>query len=191
MSGADNRRRRGGRVADAQLVPGMTRLFDKLQLPGWGCLLLSAQPASQGPLVQAVAAYRAAGARLVVTLLPEAEVLSLGLQALGTACTVEAMTWAHCPIDDFAAPGSRFERKWTSVGPLVHALLDEGEGVALHCRAGLGRTGTVAARILIERGLPWRQAMASVREARPGAIETSSQEAYLAQLTMADGVKTR
>ena len=163
----------------------MTRFFDALPVPLGGSLILSAQPASQGPLVQAVAAYRAAGARLVVSLLPEGEAIDLGLHALGAACTGAGLTWARCPIDDYAAPGSAFEHNWTSVAPLIHALLDKGEGVAMHCRAGLGRTGTVAARILIERGLPWRQAMACVRLARPGAIETPAQEAYLEGLAAA------
>jgi len=61
----------------------------------------------------------------------------------------------------------------------VHALLDRGDSVALHCRAGLGRTGTVAARVLLERGLNVQAAVDLVRQARPGAIETQVQEAYL------------
>ena len=70
----------------------MTRFFDALPVPLGGSLILSAQPASQGPLVQAVHAYRAAGARLVVSLLPEGEAIDLGLHALGAACTSRCAT---------------------------------------------------------------------------------------------------
>ena len=90
--------------------------------------------------------------------------------------------WAHCPIEDMTPPGEPFERAWIDTGPRVHALLDRGEGVALHCRAGLGRTGTIAARSLLERGLSLAEAIAAVRRARPGTIETRGQEAYLEAL---------
>ena len=56
--------------------------------------------------------------------------------------------------------------------------------MVLHCYAGLGRTGLVAARILIEFGeLPVR-AIALVRAARRGTIQTAEQEAYLHRLRL-------
>ena len=47
---------------------------------------------------------------------------------------------------------------------------------------GLGRTGMIAARILVEMGLSAELAIKSVREARPGTIETAAQEAYVRTL---------
>ena len=140
---------------------------------------MSAQPASRGPMRQALASYRAAGAGLLVSLLPAHELSALGLQSLAEECSQAALRWANCPIDDFAAPAAAFEAAWQHIAPTVHALLDRGDSVALHCRAGLGRTGTVAARILLERGLEVQAAVDLVRQARPGAIETQVQEAYL------------
>jgi len=55
--------------------------------------------------------------------------------------------------------------------------------VMVHCRGGFGRTGTVAARLLVERGLDPAAAMALVRHTRPGSIETSEQELYVLALT--------
>lgn len=52
----------------------------------------------------------------------------------------------------------------------------------MHCKGGLGRAGTVAARLLIEFGQAPEDAIACVRAARPGAIETHQQETYLRQL---------
>src|SRR5690606_26925759 len=42
--------------------------------------------------------------------------------------------------------------------------------------------GTVAARLLIERGLQPGEAIRAVRSARPGAIEMPEQEAYVRRL---------
>jgi protein-tyrosine phosphatase len=47
--------------------------------------------------------------------------------------------------------------------------------VLVHCRGGVGRAGTVAARILVELGTPATEAVRQVRAARAGAIETRSQ----------------
>jgi atypical dual specificity phosphatase len=54
------------------------------------------------------------------------------------------------------------------------------EGVAVHCRAGMGRTGTcLAAYLMRYSGLPARQAIDAVRRARPGSVETRQQEEAL------------
>lgn len=154
-------------------------LFNSLAVPAGGVLILSAHPAKFGAVDKALAAYRATGARLLVSLLPDHELEALGLQSLSQRCAESGLVWAHCPIDDFSAPGPLFEQHWRGIAARVHGLLDQSEGVALHCRAGLGRTGTVAARILIERGLCASAAIALVRQQRPGSIETATQENYL------------
>ena len=51
--------------------------------------------------------------------------------------------------------------------------------VLVHCRGGLGRAGTIAARLLVELGMEPETAIASVRAVRPGAIETSDQEKFV------------
>jgi hypothetical protein len=51
--------------------------------------------------------------------------------------------------------------------------------IVVHCAAGLGRTGTVLAGYLIAGGASVESAIASIRQARPGAIETSEQVRFL------------
>ena len=73
----------------------------------------------------------------------------------------------------------RFEQEWDIAGEELRSILRSGSDVLVHCRGGLGRAGTIAARLLVELGLEPAMAIASVRRVRPGAIETSDQEKFV------------
>ena len=51
-----------------------------------------------------------------------------------------------------------------------------GEVVGVHCLAGKGRTGTMLATWFVRTGLTAEDAIAHVRAARPGSIETAALE---------------
>ena len=85
----------------------------------------------------------------------------------------------HLPIVDMQVPDAAFERDWTYHGHVLRRRLQAGGRVLVHCRAGLGRSGMIAARLLVELGAAPEEAMAAVRAARPGAIETPAQEAHV------------
>lgn len=119
------------------------------------------------------------GASTVVSLIEPHELDFLQVSGLGDVVTRYGMRWIHLPIRDCDIPDQRFEQGWQTAGPAIHQLIQAGDRVLIHCRGGLGRTGLVAALILVERGCLPRDAVHRVRAVRPGAIETAAQEHYV------------
>ena len=119
------------------------------------------------------------GASAVVTLIEDHEFEMLGVAGLGAAVQARGMAWHHLPIVDVRPPGEPFERQWQTVGPTLRSALRAGGKVVVHCRGGLGRAGTVAARLLVEMGMEPSEAIGQVRIARPGAIQTRAQQEYV------------
>jgi protein-tyrosine phosphatase len=122
------------------------------------------------------------GASVVITLLENHEFAEVGVSALPDSVRALGIAWLHLSIPDRHAPGDIFKHAWPTVSPDLHARLDRGEKLLIHCMGGIGRTGTVAALLLIERGIPCGEAISLVRGARHGAIETQEQEIYLQSL---------
>lgn len=130
-----------------------------------------------------LAAVRAWGASALVTLVEDHELELLQVPQIGTRCGAHGMDWYHLPVEDTGVPDARFEQAWSEGhGPALRQRLANGQHLVLHCRGGLGRTGTIAARLLVEFGTPPRAAIDQVRAARPGAIENRLQERYVLAL---------
>lgn len=159
--------------------------------PGGGRILFTMCPgkiqpnAATGPwdrdLDTDMDAIRDAGATAMLTLMEEHEIVAcnLSIDRLRNASTSRSITWHHNPITDFQAPPDTWEQNWLVLGEELRGRLADGETVVLHCRGGRGRAGMVAARLLVELGIDPEDAIIQVRRARPEAIETPPQEAYV------------
>lgn len=117
------------------------------------------------------------GLHHLVCLVEQEELDALGISDLLARATAEGLDAHHHPLPDGGVPPT-LQAMDAIVTPILH-WLDRGEGVYLHCWAGLGRTGTVAAACLIASGMPYAEALRCIRSVRPGSVETYDQERFL------------
>ncbi len=146
---------------------------------GPGLIGMMPCPGHLGDLADDLAALAAWGATTLVTCLEATELDRFSLQQLGQAAEAQGLVWHHLPIRDGQVPDARFDLAWLHAGHHLRRTLRRGQRIVLHCHAGLGRTGTVAARLLCELGATPDDALRRVRRARPGAIETPRQEEHV------------
>ena len=124
------------------------------------------------------------GATAVVSLITDQEFDLLQVRGLPEAVQSRHMEWWHLPIPDGQPPGAEFERAWKAAGEAIRDRLRMGFDVLVHCKGGLGRAGTVAARVLVELGETCNNAIRKVRDARSReAIETREQEGHVMRCT--------
>jgi len=119
------------------------------------------------------------GVTAVLTLVETSELAALGVEPLGNEVRGRGMAWFHAPIRDYRVPCTIFEGSWRAIGPELGRRVVAGEDILMHCKGGLGRAGTIAARLLVELGFSPDRAIKEVRYVRPGAIETAEQEEHV------------
>jgi protein-tyrosine phosphatase len=78
-----------------------------------------------------------------------------------------SILYVYFPILDENLPDLR---KLDALGRLVADLVSEGHRVLVHCRMGLNRSALVIATALTYLGMNGSQALAHLREIRPGAL---------------------
>lgn len=79
----------------------------------------------------------------------------------------------HLPVPDFTAPRQDDLKRFIEH---VKFHRHEKHAIAVHCGAGIGRTGTFLAAYLVWRGMNADEAITLVRDKRPGSVETDEQE---------------
>ncbi len=82
----------------------------------------------------------------------------------------------HLPIRDMGVPPLRLV---SSLCAGLDRAFEAERGVAIHCRAGLGRTGTLLAAMLVWRGDGGDAAIEKVRAVEPKYIQTPGQENFV------------
>ena len=146
----------------------MTFSISSLALRG-GTLALCPLPLTSADRA-AVAAF---APDLVVSMTRSDEMESLGAGDLPGWFKAHGIGWRHFPVDDYAVPPD--DADWNGLAQAVFSVLDRAGTVILHCRGGLGRSGMVALRLMIDSGEAPDDALTRLRAARPGAVETDAQ----------------
>jgi protein-tyrosine phosphatase len=129
-----------------------------------GALYLSSMPGRFEPWSDFLAAARSQHLALVVCLVPPDEIASVSpayWQAVAAGSV--PFRWLNPAMQNFGLPRDMpaFRSGVTRAADALRA----GDAVLLHCAAGIGRTGSAAACLLKQLGLPTHEAIERVRAA--------------------------
>lgn len=161
------------------------RFLRRLDTPVAGTLWLSAMPGRDGGWPAFVEDARRARLDFALCLTPRHEIDALS-PAYAAAIDAGALpfAWQALPMRDLGVAAG-LEAFALALEP-VAIRLQRGEQVLLHCAAGIGRTGTTAACLLMRLGQPPAAALEAVRQAG-SSPESASQSAWVARFKRAPG----
>lgn len=146
--------------------------------PWTGKLALAARPRGGDWLEDEVAGWRKAGINTILSLLTSDEEQDLDLKNEGLEVKRRGMKFVSFPIQDRQVPGS--QTQMVAALENLEADLSAGKNVVIHCRQGIGRTGLVAACLLVTKGLSSGAAISTLSAARGTPIpETEEQRRWI------------
>ncbi|MBY7733298.1 cyclin-dependent kinase inhibitor 3 family protein [Vibrio splendidus] len=145
-----------------------------------GALVLTPCPGTKGAdLDVSLTQLKEQGVEAIVTALDDHELASKDVAALGEKTRALGMQWFQIEIEDDCAPGADFAVKWQAASPALHQVVDNGGKVAMHCMGGSGRTGLLAAHLLLEKSWDLSKIVQEVQSLRPGAFTKPIQVEYI------------
>jgi protein-tyrosine phosphatase len=158
----------------------MSHPFDIFPLDNGAAFIFTPCPGTkQVELKTALEQLAAAGATAVLTLMESEEMQRNQVTDLPRFCTELNLQWFHLPIEDDHAPQQEFATAWQAARDNIHALLDSGKTIAIHCKGGSGRTGLVAGQILLERGMHLDTVIEKIRALRPNSLQVPAHQTYI------------
>jgi protein-tyrosine phosphatase len=156
---------------------------DLFWIPGpWrGRLAVAMRPRGGDWLGDEASGWRQAGLDLVVSLLEKEEAAQLELADEGPTAESQQVHFVSFPIPDRGVPAST--RAALLLLRNIAEALEKGKNVAVHCRQGIGRSGLIAAGVLMTSGIGVDEAIEIVSAARGQTVpETPEQLQWIHQL---------
>ncbi len=142
----------------------MQPIFYRVGIPADGWFAVMGRPVAGEYADEEFAALANAGFCEVVSLLEVGEAFELGLEAERSLCVGAGMSFRSLPIPDRGIPSSVGEFRDLSLS--IYQRTAKGQHTAIHCRAGIGRSGLLAAAVLLHHGLDAEEAFRAVSNAR-------------------------
>ncbi|WP_163369330.1 dual specificity protein phosphatase family protein [Endozoicomonas acroporae] len=154
--------------------------FDILPLPNGSTFIFTPCPGTKVQnLADSLSTLKKAGADAVVTMLPDTEITILDVARLGQETENAGMQWFQLPVEDDCAPEAVFTVAFQQAKDSLLALIAKKATIAIHCKGGSGRTGLMAAVLLLESGMQWNDVKTLVQSIRPNALTLPVHLEYL------------
>ena len=148
---------------------------------GTGRLGVMPRPRGGDWLFDEVSSLRELGVDVVISLLEAHEIEELDIGEEENVCKANQIDFISFPIVDRSVPGSVQATK--ALADSVLANLRSGMNVAIHCRAGIGRSSLVAASVLKLSGMSVDEAFQMIERSRGCAVpDTSQQREWVARI---------
>lgn len=152
--------------------------FYDIESIGSGFVAVMAKPVAGEWIDEEFDGLRKAGLRQVVSLLEDHEAYELGLSEEQALCEKHGLTFVSYPIPDRGLPPSA-----ETFSRLTKAIYDDsagGQSTVIHCRAGIGRSGLVAAGVLLHAAFDVDDAFRRISERRGVEVpDTPEQREWL------------
>jgi protein-tyrosine phosphatase len=145
---------------------------------GQGFLAIMPQPGLPRDLATQIGLLARHDVQQVVSLLGPDEVELLGLQDEAKLVEAESMRFLSLPITDLGLPTAIND--FARLSLRLFQQVETGINTVIHCRAGIGRSGLLAAAVLVHGGRDVPQAFAQVSRGRGRSVpETVAQGDWL------------
>lgn len=142
--------------------------------PWPGRLAISPRPRGGDWLEDEIHAWSQSGIDVVVSLLTGDETNDLHLDDEAALCRAHNISFISFPIEDRSVPTSRDHAlKLVSV---IESLLVDGHNIVIHCRGGIGRSGLLAASLLVCAGIEPEEAIRRVSAARGLSVPETAEQ---------------
>lgn len=141
-------------------------------------LAIMARPRAGDWLEDEIDHWKRSGVAIVVSLLEPDEVADLGLEDEAAICARNGIDFLSFPIADRTTPADTAEAMCFAARTRA-----TGRPVAIHCRAGIGRSSIIAAAMLVSEGIRPEAALAAIAEARGLPVpDTDAQRSWVLAL---------
>ena len=157
-------------------MAGTRQLYWIHQFAG-GNLAIMGAPRLDDQLESTIMDWRDEGVDTVVSLLERSEIPNLN-DAEQSLCEEFGIEFFSCPIRDKTVP--ELAGPFANIAHLLADRIAAGKSVAIHCRAGIGRSTTLAACVMILMGVDGAVALDMIAAARGLEVpETEAQRQWV------------
>lgn len=149
----------------------MKHPYDILQLDNGAKLIFTPCPGTrETSLEDAIETLADAGVTALITAMPMEELAQYNVETLPEVCNSHGIRWVHLPVEDDKSPEQAFTDQLLQHKAELLELINSKATIAIHCKGGSGRTGLIAAVLLLESGQSWQDVKSQIQSLRPKSL---------------------